>query len=93
MTCSPISRKTKAAKGSYEMSDICDQGNDAAELFLDAALRQRERTPDGDPHGERECIDCGDMIPSARRLAAPWAARCRECEDFHQNELRLRDRL
>ncbi|WP_346915386.1 TraR/DksA C4-type zinc finger protein [uncultured Roseibium sp.] len=30
--------------------------------------------------GADECVDCGDPIPEARRLALPSARRCAGCQ-------------
>jgi hypothetical protein len=39
------------------MSDIVDRGNDAAEVFLDAALRNRKKVPELPLTGY--CHNCG----------------------------------
>lgn len=31
--------------------------------------------------GAKDCIDCGDEIPPARRKAAPWSDRCVHCQE------------
>lgn len=31
-------------------------------------------------HGQADCADCGCTIPAARRLAAPAAIRCIDCQ-------------
>jgi len=32
------------------------------------------------------CVDCGEVITSARLRAVPFAVRCRECEEARENE-------
>lgn len=34
--------------------------------------------------GADECEDCGLEIPRARRLAAPWAVCCVECQSLRE---------
>lgn len=36
--------------------------------------------------GTSVCIDCGDPIPDRRRIAAPWARRCVDCQEFYERE-------
>lgn len=44
----------------------------------DAVARARQRMASGP--GLRECEDCGDEIPEARRLAVPGVRRCVGCQ-------------
>jgi len=30
--------------------------------------------------GREDCVDCGQQIPEARRLAVPHATRCADCQ-------------
>ena len=55
------------------------------------ALETRERTaaieaavsqPVGP--GTDECIDCGEVIPAARKLAYPGARRCIDCQTIFE---------
>ena len=39
-------------------------------------------------HGADECVRCGDTIPAARRAAAPFAARCVDCQELQEKENR-----
>jgi DnaK suppressor protein len=32
------------------------------------------------------CVDCGEVITTARLRAMPFAVRCRECEEARENE-------
>lgn len=36
--------------------------------------------------GTSVCIDCGDPIPVGRRIAAPWARRCVDCQGWYEAE-------
>lgn len=36
--------------------------------------------------GSKICIGCGDPIPEARRIAAPFAVRCVECKTITERE-------
>jgi phage/conjugal plasmid C-4 type zinc finger TraR family protein len=40
----------------------------------------RARSRLGAGEGLRECEDCGDPIPEARRRAVPGVRRCRDCQ-------------
>lgn len=47
------------------MSDIADQGNDAAELFLEVA-RKNQRPPT-EFHGVGFCLNCGTAVDGEAR--------------------------
>lgn len=65
------------------MSDVIDQGNDTAELFLRAALANRDRT-ELKPCGH--CHYCSDSVPEGH-LFCPES----ECpDDWHEEERRKR---
>jgi len=34
--------------------------------------------------GAEECEECGEEIPKPRRLAAPWAVCCVECQGLRE---------
>ncbi|KAF1071012.1 MAG: Protein TraR [Pseudomonas citronellolis] len=67
------------------MADLADHANDLMLERLESLLsaRQREAEPSA-----MECIDCGDPIPSARRLAAPGCCRCLDCQAMDELERR-----
>jgi phage/conjugal plasmid C-4 type zinc finger TraR family protein len=46
------------------------------------AIAAARRTVDAE--GSAECEDCECTIPHARRLAAPFATRCIECQEAHE---------
>jgi DnaK suppressor protein len=39
------------------------------------------------------CVDCGEVIASARLRAMPFAVRCRDCEETRENERHPRARV
>lgn len=39
-------------------------------------------------HGADACVECGCVIPKARRIAAPFALRCIECQEAIEREAR-----
>jgi phage/conjugal plasmid C-4 type zinc finger TraR family protein len=50
---------------------------------IDASVQSEiERARSRIPQGEslRNCEDCGEKIPEARRLAVPGVRRCRDCQ-------------
>lgn len=56
------------------MSDIVDRGNEAADLFLDVALRNRQRDVKT-PTAIGLCLNCGESTEGERR----WCdAECRD---------------
>jgi hypothetical protein len=57
------------------MSDEADKGNEAAELFLLAALSKSQRTPPA-PTGDGLCINCGVLCETINHR---WCSlECRE---------------
>jgi phage/conjugal plasmid C-4 type zinc finger TraR family protein len=38
--------------------------------------------------GELECQTCGVDIPLTRRVAAPFAVRCVDCQNKHEKQLK-----
>lgn len=50
------------------------------------AAQQRRAHPDDAPEeSARWCIDCGEPIPEARRLAVPGCSRCVDCQQFAED--------
>lgn len=58
------------------MSDPADQGNEAAELFLEVAKRNHKPAPV--QHGVGFCLNCGAEVEGDKR----WCSV--ECRDDHQ---------
>lgn len=60
-----------------------DQANELAEAERLQGVARVQRQAHGP--GRRFCLDCGDHIPSARRIAHPSAKRCVTCQaDFER---------
>jgi RNA polymerase-binding transcription factor DksA len=53
-------------------------------------VKEALRTFDEGAYGS--CLDCGEVIGSARLQAMPFAVRCRECQESRENE-QHRDRV
>ena len=53
-------------------------------------VNEAVRTFDEGAYGS--CLDCGEVIGSARLQAMPLAVRCRECQETRENE-QHRDRI
>lgn len=66
--------------------DICDQASDYEDAERAAALRQAQQRCAASLGGvsARECRDCGDEIPEARRLALPGVQFCTECASYRE---------
>ncbi|MEW6670212.1 MAG: TraR/DksA C4-type zinc finger protein [Thermodesulfobacteriota bacterium] len=60
------------------LMDEADLGNESAAFHLRLNLAGATARPAGP--GSGVCIDCGETIPEARRLAVPGCIRCRECQ-------------
>ncbi len=54
---------------------VLDQINDTV---VDGVLTARARIPNGP--GRDACLECGDIIPEARRRAMPGAVTCVSCQ-------------
>lgn len=63
--------------------DIIDKASKAEAEFLRKSLTSQLTGSQKDGVSMKECIDCGERIPEARRQAASGCLRCVECqEDF-----------
>jgi phage/conjugal plasmid C-4 type zinc finger TraR family protein len=66
------------------MADEADLGNESAEMHLRLALG-RCLDDIEDYGGSEVCIECGEEIPAARRVAVPGCKRCLRCQvDFER---------
>lgn len=63
------------ASGWAPDSAVQDQIDDS---IKDEVMRARANLPAGD--GETHCVECGEEIPQARRLAMPGARFCVACQ-------------
>jgi len=64
------------------MDDI-DRAQVRSDLFLDQALK-KARGPRNNGPGADFCIDCGELIPKARRQAVPGCIRCIDCQEEYE---------
>ena len=63
------------------MADEIDMANDNAEKVLADRLNARVRYFG---NSAEECIDCGEKIAQARRLAVLGCVRCVACEEVRE---------
>ena len=52
----------------------------------DAVKRARSRLPQGE--SRRECQECGELIPEARRKAVPGVRLCIKCQAEHDKNVK-----
>lgn len=65
------------------MSDIIDRASEREAEFLAEALARHQRQPEN--RGSlKNCTDCGEPIPEARRLAVSGCLRCIDCQELHE---------
>ncbi|MCP1652609.1 TraR/DksA C4-type zinc finger protein [Pseudomonas nitroreducens] len=68
------------------MADIADYANDLVlDRIEDLLHSRRSRLV---VSSAEYCEDCGEDIPSARRLAAPGCTRCIDCQAMDELERR-----
>jgi phage/conjugal plasmid C-4 type zinc finger TraR family protein len=63
---------------------VLDQIEDT---ITDGVLTARSRLPIGE--GAEHCVDCGDVIPEARRRALPGAITCVTCQSGRDSRIVL----
>ncbi|WP_413207779.1 TraR/DksA family transcriptional regulator [Rhodospirillum sp. A1_3_36] len=68
------------------MADDGDRAQAAMERHLAQALSAHSRRPQ--VNGNGICRDCGCEIPAERLAVLPWAARCVDCQDDHERDMR-----
>jgi phage/conjugal plasmid C-4 type zinc finger TraR family protein len=69
------------------MADQFDRAQDLDAYYLNQALEIRAQgMPKGNAVAGLRCVECGDDIPEARRLAVPWCTRCRDCQQEWEND-------
>jgi phage/conjugal plasmid C-4 type zinc finger TraR family protein len=71
------------------VGDEIDRAQANDEFFRELALKAVERRASSDERGKtderRDCVDCGSLIPAARRRAVPGCVRCVACQnEFEQ---------
>lgn len=66
-----------------KFADSIDAANELADQMLTQHLAEhRARVANSCPVSSVICIDCGEPIPDARRLAVVGCERCIECQQF-----------
>lgn len=69
------------------MSDAIDRASEVESIFLEDALA-RFRQPKTARESELHCLECGERIPEARRLAIRGCTLCVDCqEDLEKGRL------
>jgi len=61
------------------MADEIDRAQERDEFFRSLALGNH-KTEGITGISAAECIDCGEPIPRARRMAVPGCCRCVDCQ-------------
>ncbi|MET1080284.1 MAG: TraR/DksA C4-type zinc finger protein [Pseudomonas sp.] len=64
------------------MADVIDMANDVAEENLRAAIARQAYRPTGP--SALWCEDCEEVIPEARRMAAPGCECCTSCQEIRE---------
>lgn len=62
------------------MSDIIDIAGDTELKYRDAAVYKSRGNVD--LRGRDYCLSCGSFICRERKLVAPFALRCTDCQDY-----------
>lgn len=74
------------------MSDVADIAGEYEERHHAASLRAQQAraraAAAAAPLACDDCVDCGDLIPPARRAAQPNASRCVDCQSVTDRRLR-----
>lgn len=68
-----------------ELADIAQQK--ALHGAISSILKQ---LPDPTKESAKECVECGDKIPGARRKALPGVTLCVNCQSFLESRNKLR---
>ncbi|OXS14005.1 hypothetical protein CGX12_16625 [Zobellella denitrificans] len=67
--------------------DVIDRANDLSDWLLAKQLAaQTGRRPAGDSRAD--CLECGESIPEARRVALPGVALCVDCQELLEKRQR-----
>ena len=73
------------------MTDLLDAASELEQWHRDQALAAaRQPQPPGEAprtrRGKRLCLDCDQAIDKRRLAIVPAAARCAECQAYHDKE-------
>jgi len=63
------------------MADAADKGSVYMQRELEGQIARVRSEAAGANEGPRECEDCGEPIPDARRRAMPGCTRCIRCQE------------
>ena len=66
------------------MSDIIDRASEREAEFLADALARHQR-PSENRGSLKNCADCGEPIPEARRKAVSGCMRCIVCQEYFEH--------
>jgi phage/conjugal plasmid C-4 type zinc finger TraR family protein len=66
-----------------------DRASQLAEGEVDAKILAAATNVKARPQSDN-CIDCGQFISAARRVAAPFAERCFDCQDDLERAQKIR---
>ncbi|BCS55181.1 TraR/DksA C4-type zinc finger protein [Geobacter sp. SVR] len=66
------------------MDDV-DRAQVVNEDFQAFVLQQQQAGREPGNYTGSACLDCGDEIPTARRLAVPGCRRCINCQTLHEH--------
>ncbi len=72
------------ANGWAQDGAVLDQIEDTV---TDGVLTARSRLPNGP--GAEECVECGELIPEARREAVPGVSTCVACQSGRDSRIVL----
>ena len=69
-----------------DMSDDLDRLAEDEERAYEIGVKVARTSLRG--RGRTHCESCEKPIPEARRKAAPWATRCRGCQEAYEDRVR-----
>jgi len=68
------------------MADEADRANELAQIAVDHAVQRIKNKQFTYKDSADECIECGNLIPSARQLAIPGVQLCIECQRWAERK-------
>ena len=73
-------------QASWNMPDDIDRIIEDEERAYEIGVKVARRSLAG--YGRAHCESCEQPIPPARQKAAPWATRCRDCQEAYEERVR-----